>query len=245
MNMELGKFLKKSLQRRDTLDLWLLRGTESLRRDGIELFIRDDFDALLELNRQFREHWFPLMPMFDASFWEFDGLDEIFWIEGKKDGETICAQSARLYLIYDSSLHELLTSMQFFYSDPEAQSFPREACACGAFGASVIQGRVCYSGGTWAHPAVRGGRFASILPRLSRALALKIWEPDYTISLVDPILIEKQIVRRYGYRHAERGVHWKGNEVHGDLDLALIWMDRPWLERDVLELMTLREEALA
>ena len=150
-------------------------------------------------------------------------------------------QAARRYSLWDSSLQQALTSLELYYDDPGRSQNEREVCACGAPSADLLSGVIAYSGAGWARVDWRGRGAAAVLPRLSRMLAQRLWDQDYTISLVDPVLIEKGVVRSYGYRRAEAGVHWINSASQGSLNLALVWMTRAELLQDLARCMALGE----
>lgn len=219
-----------------------LRLTEARMRDwGVTLYLHRDFQRLVEINRDNQGHrWFGLMPMFHPV--TFPG-GEAFWLEGRATatGETVMTQAARRYSLWDSSLQQALTSLELYYDDPGRSQNEREVCACGAPSADLLSGVIAYSGAGWARVDWRGRGAAAVLPRLSRMLAQRLWDQDYTISLVDPVLIEKGVVRSYGYRRAEAGVHWINSASQGSLNLALVWMTRAELLQDLARCMALGE----
>lgn len=207
---------------------------ETVEALGVRLYLHTDFNRLFEVNRQNRDHWFPIMPMFDPNCSSLGGLDEGFWMEGRTaEGRIVVAQCARHYDLPESSVADELNSMRFFYDDPGKFAGPEERCVCTASSARMLANQVCYSGGTWFHPDYRGRDLASLLPRISRTLAMVLWDTSYTLSLVEPILIEKGIVGRYGYQNIDAGVNWTGSPIHGDLFLHVVWMDRPTLLEDL------------
>ena len=219
-----------------------LRLAEARMRDwGITLFLHRDFQRLVEINQANQGHkWFGLMPMFHPATYRGG---EAFWLEGRATdtAEPVMTQAARRYNLWDRSLQEVLTSLALYYDEPARDRSPGEACACGAPSAALLSGIVTYSGAGWARADWRGKGAAAILPRLSRMLAQCLWDQDYTISLVDPVLIEKGIVQAYGYRRAEPGVHWINSLSQGSLDLALVWMTQAELLQDLAHCMALGE----
>lgn len=231
----LRDFISQNFNSRDVVCVFLMHAARHMERLGISMRIDAEFDRLLKVNKENRHHkWFSVMPMFDPRYAQLDSFERGFWLEGlSRDGKTVVAQSARRYNLPQANLRNEIETLSFFYSDPDTQKGEGEQCACTAPAAEYINLRVCYSGGTWVHPDYRGRELAAMLPRISRSLSLLLWDTDFTISLVDPILIEKGVVRRYGYTRVERGVAWRGNPGQGDLDLALIWMDRPELLSDL------------
>ncbi len=225
---------KDMLSPHDLLSTYLDRAVRKVESLGLRLYLHTDFNRLFDVNRQNRDHWFPIMPMFDPNCWDLNGLDSGFWIEGRlANGRVVIAQCARLYDLPDSSVADELRTMRLFYADPSMFAGPEETCACAAPSAGMLANRVCYSGGMWFHPDYRGLDLATYLPRISRTLALALWQTDYTMSLIEPVIFEKGIVDRYGYKNVEPGVDWTGSPIHGDLYLNLIWMDRFALLRDL------------
>ena len=235
----LRKYLDETHNPRDLCCHFLRRADARLREWGVVVHVHRDFGPLVDVNAANQgNEWFNLMPMFHPDCFP---TGEAFWLEGRArdSGEAVMTQAARCYHIIDDSLADALTSLRLFYAEPAAMKGPDEVCVCNAPSASRLGGKLLYSGGTWARRDWRGKGTAAILPRISRVLALRQWEPDYTISLVDPVLIPKGIVRSYGYHCAEEGVAWSNSPSQGDLDLALIWMDRAELVRDLANCLEL------
>ncbi len=83
-----------------------------------------------------------------------------------------------------------------------------------------------------------GGGLASIIPRLSRAIAYSRWNTYFTISVVEPVLVDKGVVARYGYTRVEEGIDWL-NSFRGHMfNICLIWMDRTELLNDLVTQLT-------
>lgn len=206
---------------------------------GVTLHWHTDFSGLVEINEANRgNRWFPLSPMFHPETYQGG---QAFWMEGRADlsGEPVFTQAARCYRLHDGTLADEITSLRIFYDEPADKASATEACACGAQVAGRLSGVVLYSGGTWARRDMRGKGVAAVLPRISRMLASRLWGQDYTISLVDPVLIEKGVVGAYGYHLAEAGIHWTNSASQGDIDLALVAMDRQEMLRDLNSCMAL------
>lgn len=191
-------------------------------RNGLSLVLHGELSGLPEVNASYRHlGWFGLMPMFNPA--RFSG-GEAFWIEGRdQEGRCLTVQAARHYHL-NGSLTEALEDLSLFYS-PHERASAGESCVCTVPQAERITGSLVYSGCGFAHPSMRGKGVASVLPRLSRALGWLLWRQRTTISLVDPVLIEKGVVGAYGYRNVGQSIVWRGSVDQGDLDLALIWMD--------------------
>ena len=190
---------------------------------GIRLSLQQDFDLLRQVNEQSRTSWGKLVPIFNPEHSDLDPANA-FWIAGcDADGEIVATQAARFLPLQQSSLAAELVSLRLFYRDPAPHLAAGERCEVLAPSAARIGGRVVFSGGGWYHPRCRGIGLSSILPRISRAYAHARWETDYTVSMVEPPLVEKGVVRSYGYTRIESMIRFTGS-FRGDLDLHLIWM---------------------
>lgn len=191
-------------------------------RNGLSLILHGDLAGLPEVNASYRHlGWFGLMPMFNPA--RYAG-GEAFWIEGRdRDGRCLAVQAARHYHL-KGSLTEAIENLSLFYS-PHERGGAGESCVCTVPEAERITGSLVYSGSTFAHPDLRGRGVAKVMPRLSRALGWLLWRQRHTISMVDPILIEKGVVKAYGYQNVGEKIVWRGSRDQGDIDLALVWMD--------------------
>jgi hypothetical protein len=206
------------------LGRFLLLADRAARDRGVYLSLEDDFDALLALNEANRAHWHPIAPSFDPRVSDV-GPDNAFWIVGRnEDGEAVLTQVVRHYPLTDSTLADELQTLRFFYRDPARSAQAGERCEVNTPDAARIRGSVVYSGGTWFRPDYRGLGLASIVPRMGRAIALSRWNTDFAFSLVLRRLVEKQIPRRYGFRHVEYAVDWRGSTAGEHLEFALIWI---------------------
>lgn len=223
----------------DVLGRFILLADRAVRDRGIRLSLESDFFALLAVNEANRAHWHPIPPSFDPRLGAI-GPENGFWISGRNDlGEVVLTQAVRLYELQSSTLHDELASLRFFYSNRERQAQPGERCEVNTSAAAGIKGRVVYSGGTWFRPDYRGRGLASIMPRLSRSIALSRWDTDFTFSLVTRALVNKNVARHYGYRRIDFSVDWRGSVAGPHLDFALVWMPRDELLFDVEATMVL------
>ncbi len=213
---------------------FILQGDREARERGVYLSIEHDFEALIAFNKSQPDKWFPLIPVFDPAYSEL-GPGNAFWIAGRnRDGEIVTVQCARLYDWRDTDFEREFESLRFAYRDPDLERWPEECTFCNAPSGRRISGMVCYSGGAWYHPDYRGTGLASIIPRLSRTIAYSRWNTDYTISVVEPVLVDRGVVARYGYTRVEEGIDWL-NSFRGHLfNICLIWMDRTELLNDLV-----------
>lgn len=144
-------------------------------------------------------------------------------------GRIVATQAVRVYDWSGSTLKAEAESLRMFYG----QSAPQVGAACRATAPSAdrISGVVAYSGGGWYAPGYRGIGLSLILPRISRMLALTLWNSQTTISFVEWPLVEKGVVQRYGYINVENGIEIDGM-IEAPFKAALVWMDLDYLLND-------------
>jgi hypothetical protein len=202
---------------------FLLQADRAAFDRGVRLSLQQDFELLRQVNEQSRTSWGKLVPIFNPEHSDLTPANS-FWIAGcDAAGEIVATQAARFLPLEASSLAAELASLRLFYREPGPHRDAGERCEVLAPSAAAIAGRVVFSGGGWYHPRCRGTGLSSILPRISRAYAHSRWATDYTVSMVEPVLTEKGVVRSYGYSKVEPMIRFLGS-FRGDLDLHLIWM---------------------
>ncbi len=228
---------------RDLARFFLL--ADAAARDvGVTLRLHGTLHGMIEANEAFGENWAPLVPTLDPRVSNLTP-ETSFWISGHDaQGRLVATQAARLLDLSGSHLDEELRSMRLLYADP-APTLSKGARITvegdAAIAAARIGGRTTYSGGGWNHPDFRRRGLSSILPRISRSLALTRWDTAFTVSLVEPILTTKGVPGRYGYSSVETGIALT-NTYRGDLELHLMWMDRNYLTQDMHDYISKRVE---
>ncbi|NIA68698.1 hypothetical protein HBA54_08850 [Pelagibius litoralis] len=200
---------------------------------GILLTIEQDFDALLAFNQTQRESWYPLTPMYDPRLNRLTP-ENSFWISGRDSrGDIVATQCARFYDWRGTDFKAEFESLRLAYAEP---------ATCAAPSAAQVTGPVVFSGAGWYRPDYRGKGLSSLLPRISRALALTRWDTDFTYSFIEPKLVEKGIAARYGYTNIEPGIEWL-NSFRGSCAFCLLWMPRDQLLADMQVWLGGRAEA--
>jgi hypothetical protein len=212
----------------DLLGRFLLQAEHASRIRGVTLSL-EPIEALGEFTRAHLPTWPPL-PMFDPAPNAFPAGRALCLLGRDAAGRVVATQAVRGYRWSNTSLRRECEALRIFYgaSAPPAEA----ACTVSAPSADSIRGRVAYSGGGWYDPEFRGRELSAILPRISRALALTLWDTNFTVSFVDWRLVEKGVVARYGYRTIEDGIRFQGivgDAFHG----AVVWMHRATLLQDL------------
>lgn len=190
-------------------------------------------DELLEVNRINSDTWRPLVPLFNSGIGGVDEKDAIVLLGRNASGTVVAAQAARRYLWQSTSLVEEAQSLRMFFGDPEAALERGDKCEVNAPVARDIKGCVTFSGAGWYHPDFRGLGLATILPRVSRALAYTYWETDYTISMIGEKVIAGGMADRCGYTNVEHGSVDLVATPLGTMRCALVWMKTSQLLADL------------
>lgn len=218
---------------REQLGHFFLAADRAARERGVRLSLNADFDYLRSVNNANKDSWDSLAPSFNNSFNELDAGNGFCIIGRNAAGDVVSTQAARIYDLTGSSLAACVSSFHFFYADPAKMCEPGETCSFTSPSAAKLTGRIVFSGSTWIHPDYRKRGLPTILPRISRALALTQWDTDYTISFVKFILVEKGVAKAYGYSNVEPALEWRAPDGRIRYQGALIWMDRQELLADM------------
>jgi hypothetical protein len=220
----------------DLLSRYFLIADQAARDCGVRLRLRSDFDALLELNRENRDSWPPLLPICDPAHSNLR-IDSAFWLEGVDDrGETVVTHFARFFDFAGTNLIDEMRSLRVQYEDPRPHLKAGEAFLVDAPPASVVRGHTMYGGGVWVRPEWRRHGLTKIVPRISRAYAYTRWDTAFTWGFVEPKTHAFGLSRAYGPYQVHEGVTLR-TPVRGDLPLVLLWMDSATMLDDVARIV--------
>lgn len=213
------------------LGRFFLVADAAARRQGLYLSFAS-FDELAEANRRNRDTWKPLFSVFDPANGTLTPENSFCLLGRNRQGEVVATQAARLYAWDESNFADEITSLRLFYPDPARQARPGERCTVTAPSAHRITGRVVFSGGGWYRPDYRKRDLATILPRISRALAYTRWKSDFTMSLMAKSVVDGGMAARCGYTNVEYAVDLNGCTM-GDICFALVWMKAEQMLNDL------------
>jgi hypothetical protein len=206
----------------DVIGRFLLLGEEEALRRGISLSLAT-FDELLQVNERNSDSWKPLVGVFDPRLGMLQPQCSYCILGRNHLGEVVSAQAARLYDWPTTNFHDEASSLKFIYKDPDKDKRPGEAIRVTAKEAKSISGRVVFSGAGWYHPDYRGTGLSTVLPRVSRACALTLWDPDYVMTLMAAAVFRGGFAQRGGFTRADSCVQWT-NSALGNVDFVLVWM---------------------
>jgi hypothetical protein len=202
--------------------IFLLLGEEEALQRGVSLSFAT-FDELLAVNEQNGDSWKPLIGMFDPRLGMLDRSSSYCILGRNSIGDVVSAQAARVYEWPTTSFYDEATSLRFVYKDPERDKRPGEGIEVTAKEAHELSGRVVLAGAGWYRRDFRGTGLSTVLPRVSRACALTLWDPACVMTLMATPVFQGGFARRGGFTHSASAVHWT-NSALGDLDLVLAWL---------------------
>jgi hypothetical protein len=206
----------------DVIRRILRLGEQEVLRRGISLSFAT-FDELLAVNEQNRDSWGPLVGVFDPRLNMLEPSSSYCIFGRNKLGEVVSTQAARLYDWRHTNFHDEATSLRFIYKNPEQDKRPGEDIMVTAKEAQGLGGRVVFSGAGWYRRDHRNTGLSTVLPRLSRACTLTLWNPDYVMTMMAQPVFRGGFAQRGGFTHSSSSVRWT-NLGLGDVDLLLVWM---------------------
>lgn len=182
-------------------------------------------EELAFVNRQNRDNWMPLVPMYDPSFNKLDKTNYIGFIGENRNGEIVTANAVRLYDWRRSNFRNEATSLRLMYDSPVVSKQPNERCTVDTLAGELVSGRAAFSGAAWVHPAFRGRGLGCMLPLVAKALALTKWWPDTVFGMMSSTVHDAGFAQPFGFDNSEFEVLWTNSPL-GNLRLALLWTDR-------------------
>jgi len=180
--------------------------------------------TLVAVNRANSDTWRPLVPLFDPAVGGISEQTGFAMLGRNNAGEVVATQAARLYDWSSTCFRDEAISLRMFYTDPAAALARGERCTVSAPSASLISGRVVFSGAGWYRPDFRGKGLATILPRISRAYAFTRWLTDCTISMFADAVLAGGMAARCGYTNVDPASVELVNSPIGNLRFALVSM---------------------
>jgi RimJ/RimL family protein N-acetyltransferase len=165
---------------------------------GVRLRLRGDFNRLREVNRENRDSWAELFPIFDPSKNDL-AADRAIWIEGQDDrGETISTHATRLFRWRDTTLLDEARSLRIFYKDPAPHQLAGDYAVLPDQPCREIGGDTAAMGAVWVKPAYRSSGLIKITARLSRAYACLHWRATVCWAFCDPSHFASGVARAFG-----------------------------------------------
>jgi hypothetical protein len=215
----------------DLIGRLLLAADTAARQRGVHLSFAS-LDELVTINRANSDSWRPLLPVFDPACGEFDAGSALCLLGRDQAGHVVLTQAARLFAWHGTSFHDEATSLRLLYRDVRAWARDGEAVSVTAPSARLLTGAVAFTGAHWCRPDFRDKGLPSITPRIARALALGLWNIDYTCTIMAKDIYSRGVARRAGYFNVEWSVDLINTPV-GTLTTALLWSARNGIIADL------------
>jgi hypothetical protein len=206
----------------DVIGRFLLLGEEEALRRGISLSFAT-FGELLKVNETNSDSWRPLVAVFDPRLDMLEPSSSYCILGRNERGEVVSAQAARLYDWQKTTFYDEATSLRFIYGNPTQDKLRGEGIKVTAKEARDLTGRVVFSGAGWYRRDYRNTGLSIVLPRVSRACALTLWDPDYVMTLMAEPVFRGGFAERGGFLHSASSVQWTNSSL-GNIDLVLVWM---------------------
>jgi hypothetical protein len=206
------------------------RATTLAANRGITFSLSEDFDELLALNEHNRNSWDPLMPQFHPDYFDVR-RSPAFWIKGVDHaGKVVAARGyRRFYLPEDTTLHDSLVDLSFFYDEP-GKARPNERLLSEAIMPRCVSGSFAFSGALWIHPGARRLGLASLMWPIGRAITYDLWDVPLLLALVEDAPKMRVVL---GFENMEAGIRWSGSYVGPEFHLTLVWWTRDKIFDDV------------
>jgi len=214
------------------LSKFVLQGDRAVRRMGIHLRIRHDFDELAYVNKLevARGNWFPLVSMFDPDYSDLRP-ENSYWLSGESEnGEIVLTGAFRVFYWPESTLAD---EAGYYFCDRQGK--PHD-CLVTAPDAQAISGVVFWGGSLWIRPDHRRQHLSELVGRLGRAFAVARWPVDHMMCLVRTFLADKGVAHGYGYKHLSRSVFYPDSPM-GDLEMVVAYLSATESYADFAEFM--------
>jgi hypothetical protein len=204
------------------LGRFFLLADTKLKEQGIHLRL-EPISRLGEVNRDNRDSWAPIYPGLDTNYCELDSSNTLCFLGRDKHGDIVATQGARLYDLTGTTFADEAAALTPFYDHPHEFFAKGERCRVSAWAGALITGRAAYSGATWVRPDYRGHRLVEWLPRLSRAAATALWQPDVIFGFMAEPLVKRGLLKSNGFRNVEWSIDLTSPTI-GDYRFVLLWM---------------------
>jgi len=218
------------------LAMFVLAADRAARRIGVELRVRHDFDALVEINEYYaaRGMWYPLLDAFNPHRAELTP-ENAYWISGENDaGEIVLTSACRIYDWRGTNLAEQARAV--WYGRDLGQS-----CVVTAEAAYLITGIAAWGGASWVRPDFRGKHLSYLVPRILKSYACARWPVDWSFCYIGAENVKRGLT--YGHKHLSYGISYP-DSPHDEQVVAYSTPDEFYTDlRDFLETGSVIEPA--
>lgn len=196
------------------LSRFVLAADRAMRRRGVTLRLRHDFDELLNINKFYvaRDLWYPLLDAFNPLYTDLTP-ENAYWISGEDNaGEIVATWGARIYDWTHTNLAEQACAM--WYGRDAGRR-----CVVTAEAARLITGNVAWGGGAWVRPDFRGRQLSYLTSRILKAYACARWPIDWSICHIGIDNVKRGLAATYGHKNLSYSIFYP-DSLHGEQVLA-------------------------
>jgi hypothetical protein len=196
------------------LSRFVLAADRAVRRRGVTLRVRHDFDELLSLNKFYvaRDMWYPLLDAFDPRCADLTP-ETAYWISGEnEDGEVVLTNVCRVLDWTGTNLAEQACSL--WYGRDTGQR-----CEVTAEAARQITGIVAWGGAAWIRSDYRGRQLSYLTGRTHKAYACARWPIDWSFCYIGIDNVKRGLAATWGHKNLSHSILYP-DSPHGEQVVA-------------------------
>jgi hypothetical protein len=196
------------------LGRFVLAADRAVRRRGITLRVRHDFEELLDLSKFYaaRDLWYPLCEAINPRHVELTP-ENAFWIAGENDhGEVVVTNACRVLDWTGTNLGEQASGM--WYGRDTTQR-----CILTADAAPVISGVVAWGAAAWVRPDYRGKQLSYLTGRTHKAYACARWPIEWSFCYIGISNVSRGLAGTWGHKNLSYSINHPGS-LQGEMAVA-------------------------
>jgi len=196
------------------LSRFVLAADRAVRRRGITLRVRHDFEELLDLSKFYaaRNLWYPLCEAINPRCVELTPQNA-FWIAGENEhGEVVVTNAVRVLDWTGTNLGEQASGM--WYGPNSA-----ERCILTADAAPLISGVVAWGAAAWVRQDYRGRQLSYLTGRTHKAYACARWPIDWSFCYISVSNVSRGLASTWGHKHLSYSINHPGS-LQGEMAVA-------------------------
>lgn len=196
------------------LSRFVIAADRAVRRRGITLRVRHDFDELMSLNKFYvdRGLWYPLVDGINPRRADLTP-ENAYWISGEDEhGEVVVTNACRVLDWTGSNLGEQARTV--WYGRDAGQPIEVTAEA-----AQLIGGVVAFGVGAWVRPDYRGRQLSYLTGRTHKAYACARWPIDWSFCYIGIANVKRGLAATWGHKHLSHSIFYP-DSPHGEAVVA-------------------------
>lgn len=205
-----------------------------LHEEGFSVRVTYDPDEFVGLAGRARDMFaLPYNPQLDPDLSPLDKRNFFgLLVTCNRKGKVAAAHAARLRRLGSRTLADAMDDLTFVYDDPEGVRLEGESCQVWAPEATQVTGDVIWSCSLGVREEYRGLGLPESIPQITRALAVGLWDVDWTCSGTEPALVKRGAAAKWGNEYVVDGAMWErpGSLRDGKITWYLLLSSRNYLD---------------